>query len=60
MDELEAVIWAAMRKHRVTSPSPGAFVADMLRAALAWSAGDGEDVTSRRRQVLARDGWRTP
>ena len=57
MDELEAAIWAAMRRHNIPANAAGAehFVGEVLRAAAAWSAGDSEDVTLRRRQVLARE-----
>ena len=62
MEELEAIIWDAMRRHNITMSTPGAegFVGELLRAAAAWAAGDSDDVTLRRRQVLARDGWNLP
>ena len=62
MDELEAAIWAAMRRHNIPAATPGGehFVGEVLRAAEAYAAGDSDDVTLRRRQVLARDGWRMP
>lgn len=62
MEELEAAIWDAMRRHNVTMSTPGAeqFIGEMLRVCTAWAAGDSDDVTLRRRQVLARDGWRMP
>ena len=62
MDELEAAIWDAMRRHNIPAAAPGAehFVGEMLRVYAAYAAGDSEDITLRRRQVLARDGWSVP
>ena len=56
--EFEAAIWDAMRRHNVTTITPAGFVDDLLRAGLAFAAGDSDDVTLRRRQVVVRDGWR--
>ena len=58
-DDLEAVIWDQLRLARGAS-SWVPVVNAILLAAEAYAAGNSEDVTSRRRQVLARDGWRTP
>ena len=66
MDELEAAIRAALatrdRKRDPLAGPHGArdneFVGEVLRAAEAYAAGDSDDVTLRRRQVLVRDGWR--
>lgn len=51
-EELEAVIWQAMRKHTVTTRKPVVFIEDILRAADAYAAEDSEDVTRNRRKVL--------
>ena len=58
-DELEAVIWEHM-PFTPLFPVSVARVQAILIAADAYAAGDGDDVTLRRRQVLARDGWRMP
>jgi hypothetical protein len=57
LSELEAAIWNAMRRHGVTTATPVPFADEVLAAAAAYAAGDGDDVTLRRRQVLTRDGW---
>lgn len=61
-DDLEAAIWDAMRRHNITMSTPGAegFVGELLRTAAAWAAGDSDEITLRRRQVLARDARRKP
>jgi hypothetical protein len=56
-DELEAAIWAAMRIHQVTCPTPGAFLDDLKYAAMRYAAGDSDALTAMRREILHRDTW---
>jgi hypothetical protein len=51
-DELEAVIWDAMRVCRVTTTRPVEFVELLKSAAMDYSAGDSDLLTEMRRRVL--------
>lgn len=54
-DEFEAALWTALRVHRVAVDHANVFVADLLRLARAYSAGDSDTVTEARRAVLERE-----
>jgi hypothetical protein len=50
--DLEAAIWAAMTAHKVTVKDALPFVAAIMDAARAYSAGDSDTLTALRRDVL--------
>lgn len=53
--ELEAMIWAAMKAHKVTTDDAVPFVDAIKTAARRYAAGDSEELTAMRREVLHRD-----
>ena len=50
--ELEAVIWAAMTAHKVTTTEPLEFIETIKNAAREYAAGDSDALTETRRLVL--------
>jgi hypothetical protein len=53
--QLEATIWDAMSRHKVTCHDALPFVDAILAAARAYAAGDSDGLTKMRRDVLHRD-----
>ena len=51
-EELEATIWAALTRHKVTCAYANDLLADLVAAAVAYAAGDSETLTAARRLVL--------
>lgn len=54
--ELEAAIWRAMERHKVTCPDGLGFHDSILLAAVAYAAKDSEQLAAARRDVLHRAG----
>jgi hypothetical protein len=54
-EELEATIWAAMKRFEVTCPNPFLFIGAIEVAARHYAAGDSESLAELRRDVLYRD-----
>ena len=50
--ELEAVIWAAMTAHRVSTDQPLEFIEAIKSAAMDYAAGDSDALTETRRLIL--------
>lgn len=51
-DELEAALWSALTRHKVTVNDGLALMADLVAAAVAYAASDSEALTAVRRMVL--------
>ena len=51
-DELEAALWSALTRHKVTVNDGLALMADLVAAAVAYAASDSEALTAARRMVL--------
>ena len=51
-DELEAALWLALTRHKVTVQDGLALMADLVAAAVAYAAGDSDALTAERRMVL--------
>ena len=50
--DLEATIWAAMTRYKVTTDHPIEFLQMVTDAALDYAAGDSDALTAARRRVL--------
>jgi hypothetical protein len=52
-EELEAAIWDAMARFKVTAPDACMFIDSVIIAARKYAAGDSASLTAMRREVLA-------
>ena len=52
--ELAEAIWDAMLHHQVSTPYPVEFCTSVTELAKAYAAGDSDELTAARREVLSR------
>lgn len=54
-EQLEAAIWQALTRFKVTCPDAMMLVETLMIAARMYAAGDSEELTALRREVLHRE-----